>query len=185
VPDTQVNAARTRASRPRSSRHSVTLLAGVAAAILLLDILTKSLVVAYLTPGDSPRILGGLVYLSLIRNSGVAFGLASGATLIIALIAVAAIAAIIRVAPRLRSTPWAILLGLLLGGAVGNLVDRAFRGPRFLHGRVIDFISLFGPDAEHFPAFNVADSAITVGAVALVVISLLGIGLDGSREPKG
>lgn len=168
----------------RARRRCAAVLAAVAGGIIALDAVTKNLAVAHLTPGDSPRILGGLVHLSLIRNSGIAFGLASGATVLIACVAVVAIAVIIRVAPRLRSTPWAVVLGLLLGGAVGNLLDRAFRGPGFLDGRVIDFISVFGPDAEHFPAFNIADSAITVGAIVLVLFSFLDIGLDGHRRPR-
>jgi signal peptidase II len=179
VPATQLDE-----SQLRARWRSVIALAAVAAGVLVLDAVTKNLALAHLTPGDSPRLLGGLIYLSLIRNSGIAFGLASGATVLIACIALAAVVAIARVAPRLRSVPWAVVLGLLLGGAVGNLLDRAFRGPGFLDGRVVDFISVFGPDAQHFPAFNIADSAITVGAVALVLFSLLDIGLDGRRRPK-
>ncbi|WP_249713770.1 signal peptidase II [Rhizomonospora bruguierae] len=164
--------------------RSVTALALAALAVVALDAWTKNLALAHLTPGESPRILGGLVYLSLIRNSGIAFGLASGATVLIATIALGAILVIIRVAPRLRSPLWAVVLGLLLGGALGNLLDRAFRGPGFLDGRVVDFISVFGPNAVHFPAFNIADSAITVGAVGLVLLSLFDIGLDGRRRTR-
>lgn len=181
MPDTQLDDdARARTRR----RRSIAALAAVAIAVIALDAATKNLALAHLTPGESPRILGGLVYLSLIRNSGIAFGLASGATVLIACIALAAVVVIIRVAPRLRSVPWAVVLGLLLGGAVGNLLDRAFRGPGFLDGRVVDFISVFGPDAQHFPAFNIADSAITVGAVALILFSFLDVGLDGRRRPR-
>ncbi|MGX7680603.1 signal peptidase II [Jatrophihabitans sp. DSM 45814] len=165
--------------RPRR----IGLLAAVAGTALLLDIITKALVVAHLRPGDSPRFLGGVIYFSLIKNSGAAFGMASGMTAVFALVAVGVVVAIIRITPRLRSVPWAVGIGLVLGGAVGNLLDRLFRAPGALRGSVIDFISVFGPDAEHFPAFNIADSAITVGAVVIGLTAVLGIGLDGHRNP--
>jgi signal peptidase II len=97
-------------------------------------------------------------------------------------IAIAVVVVIIRIARRLRSTAWAIALGLVLGGAVGNLLDRIFRSPGFLRGHVVDFISLFGPDGQHFAVFNVADSGITCGAVVLVLTALLGIEMDGRRS---
>ena len=83
-------------------------------------------------------------------------------------------------APKLRSTPWAVSLGLVLGGALGNLIDRIFRAPGFLQGHVVDFVSVFGPNAEYFPVFNVADSAITIGGISLVITALLGIDFDGT-----
>jgi signal peptidase II len=87
---------------------------------------------------------------------------------------------IIRVAGRLRSWPWAIALGLLLGGAAGNLMDRLFRSPGPLHGAVVDWIKL----AYFPPVFNVADSAITVGAVLLVLAGARGWRLDGRGSPS-
>jgi signal peptidase II len=68
----------------------------------------------------------------------------------------------------------------VLGGALGNLVDRLFRSPGFLQGHVVDFVSVFGPNAEYFPVFNVADSAITIGGISLVITALLGIDFDGT-----
>jgi signal peptidase II len=88
---------------------------------------------------------------------------------------------IIRVSGRLRSWPWAVALGLLLGGAAGNLVDRLFRSPGPLHGAVVDWIKL----AYFPPVFNVADSAITVGATLLVVASVCGWRLDGRSSRSG
>jgi signal peptidase II len=166
---------------PTRDRRRVGLLVAVAVIAVLLDLISKLIVVAHLTPGKSPRILGGLIYLSLGRNAGAAFGMATGLTIVFALVAVVVVVAIIRMARKLRSTPWAIALGLILGGATGNLIDRIFRAPGFLRGAVVDWISVFGPDGEHFPVFNLADSAITVGAIILVVTTLLGIGLDGRR----
>ncbi len=166
----------------------VRLLTLLAIGVLLLDLATKLIVVATLsetTPAaEQPRILGGLVYFSLLRNAGAAFSMATGMTWVLALIAIAVVAGIIRIAPRLKSTPWAVALGLVLGGAIGNLTDRIFRAPGFLQGHVVDFISVFGPNAQYFPAFNVADSAITIGGVTLVITALLGIDYDGSRRGR-
>ena len=168
--------------RPRR----VVLLAAIAGVVVILDLITKIIVVATIDPNQPVKILGGLVYFSLIRNSGAAFSMATGYTWILALVAIGVVVVIIRMAPRLRSTPWAISLGLVLGGAIGNLIDRLFRAPGFLQGHVVDFVSVFGPNAEYFPVFNVADSAITIGGISLVITALLGIDFDGSstRKPK-
>ena len=159
----------------------VALLAIIALSVVALDLITKIIAVALLTPGESPRILGGLVYFSLIRNPGAAFSMATGMTWLLALVAIGVVVVIIRMAPRLRSTAWAVSLGLVLGGACGNLIDRIFRSPGFLQGHVVDFVSVFGPNAQYFPVFNVADSAITIGGISLVVTALLGIDFDGTR----
>jgi signal peptidase II len=159
----------------------VVLLAVVALSVIALDLLTKVIAVALLTPGESPRILGGLIYFSLIRNPGAAFSMATGMTWLLALVAIGVVVVIIRMAPRLRSTAWAVSLGLVLGGACGNLIDRIFRSPGFLQGHVVDFVSVFGPNAQYFPVFNVADSAITIGGISLVITALLGIDFDGTR----
>ncbi len=168
--------------RPRK----VGLLAAIASVIVILDLLSKIIIVATIDPNQPVKVLGGLVYLSLIRNSGAAFSMATGYTWILALVAIGVVVVIIRMAPRLRSTPWAISLGLVLGGAIGNLIDRIFRAPGFLQGHVVDFVSVFGPNAEYFPVFNVADSAITIGGISLVITALLGIDFDGTstRKPK-
>jgi len=161
--------------------RKVVLLASIAATVVVLDAISKVIVVATVQPNEPVRLLGGLVYLSLIRNPGAAFSMATGMTWVLALIAIGVVIFIIRMAPRLRSTPWAVSLGLVLGGAIGNLIDRIFRAPGFLQGHVVDFVSVFGPNAEYFPVFNVADSAITIGGISLVVTALLGIDFDGTR----
>ena len=161
--------------------RKIGLLAAIAAIVVILDLISKIIIVATVQPGEPIRILGGLVYLSLIRNPGAAFSMATGMTWVLALIAIGVVIFIIRMAPRLRSTPWAISLGLVLGGAIGNLIDRIFRAPGFLQGHVVDFVSVFGPNAEYFPVFNVADSAITIGGISLVITALLGIDFDGTR----
>ena len=148
--------------------------------VLLLDVVTKVVAVATLE-GESPvRLLGGGLYLVLYRNPGAAFSLATGMTWLLTLVAVAVTVAIVRLAPRLRSASWAFGLGLVLGGALGNLVDRFFRSPGPLRGRVVDFLSLLAPDGSVWPVFNLADSAIVSGGVLLVVLALLGRDYDGS-----
>lgn len=154
----------------------------LAVVILVVDQITKIIAVATLTPGVSPSILGGLVHFSLLRNAGAAFSLGTGMTWILALVACVVVVVIVRIASRLRSGWWATCLGLILGGAVGNLIDRFFRAPGFLRGHVVDFVSVFGPDAQYFPVFNVADSSITIGAILLVLTSLRGIELDGTSS---
>lgn len=160
------------------------LLVSIALAVVAVDIVTKVLVVANIAPGDNVRILGGAVYLTQIRNAGAAFNLATGMTWLLAVVALAVVVFIIRIAPKLRSTPWAVCLGLILGGALGNLIDRIFRAPGVMQGHVVDFVSVFGPDAQYFPAFNTADSAISVGGVLLVVLALAGFDLDGTRHHR-
>jgi signal peptidase II len=160
---------------------AVRLLAVVAALVLVADVVTKVIGVAQLEGREPVRLLGGAVYLVLVRNPGAAFSLATGYTWLLTLIAVAVVVVIIRVARRLRSTGWAVALGLVLGGALGNLADRIFRTPGPLQGHVVDTVSLFAPDGSVWPVFNLADSAIVCGGVLLVVLALLGRELDGTR----
>jgi signal peptidase II len=169
----------------RRGKSQIVLLAVVAAVVLLIDTVSKALIVAHMAEGQSIRLLGGIVYLSLIRNPGAAFSMATGMTWVLAIIAIGVVVVIIRMAPRLRSPIWAVCLGLILGGALGNLMDRIFRAPGVLRGHVVDFISVFGPDARYFPVFNLADSAITIGGVLLVITTLIGIDFDGHRVPRG
>jgi signal peptidase II len=134
---------------------------------------------------DSPvRILGGLIYLSLLRNSGAAFSFGSGHTWIFPLVTVVVIGWIVWMARKLRSVPWALALGLVLGGALGNLTDRLFRAPGPFQGHVVDMISLFAPYGERFAVFNIADSCLTVGVVLAVLLELTGRQRDGSRARK-
>jgi signal peptidase II len=152
--------------------------------VLVLDLVTKVLVVATIEPGEDIRLLGGLVYLTSLRNLGAAFSFAQGATIVFSLIAVGVSVVIVRTARRLFSTGWATALGLVLGGALGNLVDRVFRDPGFLRGGVVDFISVFAPDGRVWPVFNVADSAIVCGGILGALLAVRGIEFDGSRAPE-
>jgi signal peptidase II len=165
-------------SRPRSR---VPLLGGLAAVVLIADVLTKVVSVARLEGQPPVELLGGAVYLVLVRNPGAAFSLATGYTWVLSLVAVAVVVVIVRIARRLRSTGWAVALGLVLGGALGNLVDRVFRAPGPLRGHVVDVVSLFAPDGSVWPVFNLADSCIVTGGVLLVLLALTGRELDGTR----
>jgi signal peptidase II len=162
----------------RATRRTTGLLAAVAAVVLSLDLLTKYLVVEHLEHREPIRLLGGALLLSVSRNSGAAFSFAQGATVLFTAVAVAVVVVILRTARRLGSPLWAASLGLLLGGATGNLVDRLFRSPGPGRGAVVDFI-----DLRVWPVFNIADSGIVVGGLLAVLLSLRGIELDGSRKP--
>jgi signal peptidase II len=155
-----------------------TLLA-VAAGIFAADLVTKTIVVATLSHRPPLRLLDGLLTLRVLRNSGAAFSIGTSMTVVFTLIAVAVVAAILRTARRLRSTPWAITLGLLLGGAAGNLGDRLFRSPGPLRGHVVDWIEL-----PHWPVFNVADSAIVCGGILAVLLAARSVRLDGTRDDR-
>ena len=177
-------------ARPRlaprgAATRRIALFSTVAFVALALDVVSKVLVVAKLpmTPTEKHvRLLGGAIYLDQTRNSGAAFSLGTGFTVILTVVAIAVVAVIVRTAGRMRSPGWAIALGLVLGGALGNLTDRVFRAPGIGRGHVVDWISVFGPDGRHWPIFNVADSAIVCGAILAAVLALLGIDLDGSRH---
>ena len=163
-------------------RRRTRLLLTLAVVVLLADLATKLVVVATITPGENIRLLGGLLYLTHLRNVGAAFSFAEGFTVLFTVIAVVVAVIIVRTARRLYSTGWAISLGLVLGGAVGNLIDRVFRDPGFLRGGVVDFLSVFGPDGRVWPVFNVADSAIVCGGILGALLALRGIDFDGSRS---
>ena len=162
----------------RSNRYAATAFL-IGSAVCAADAASKALAVAHLPPYRQVVLLGGLLTLHLYRNPGAAFSMGPSYTAVYALVAVGVLAAILRVSGRLRSWPWAIALGLILGGAAGNLLDRLFRAPGPLHGYVIDWIKL-----PYFPpTFNIADSAITVGATLLVLASVCGWRLAGDRSP--
>jgi signal peptidase II len=163
---------------PAQRRWRVWLLLAVAIAVLGLDIATKMIVVATLS-GRVLRLLGGFLHLRVDRNPGAAFSFAPSLTILFSLIAITVIVVILRSASRIRSTPWAVTLGLLLGGATGNLIDRIFRYPGAFRGWVVDWIQI-----PHWPVFNLADSAIVCGGILAVFLSVRGIRLDGQREHR-
>ncbi|WP_239146611.1 signal peptidase II, partial [Streptomyces sp. SID10815] len=160
--------------RPRRGRR-IAVLFSVAAFAYALDLVSKLLVVAKLEHHAPVRIVGGWLQLEAIRNSGAAFSFGEAYTVIFTVIAAAVIVVIVRLARKLYSLPWAVALGLLLGGALGNLTDRIFRSPGVFKGAVVDFIS-----PKHFAVFNLADSAIVCGGILIVLLSFRGLDPDGS-----
>jgi len=153
-------------------------LASVAVGTLSADAATKTAVVHVLADRDPIVVVPHVLDLQLTRNSGAAFSLGAGATIVLTLVALAVVAAIVRVAPRLTSTAWAAALGMLLGGALGNLVDRLLRAPGVGRGAVVDWVHL-----NHWPVFNLADSAIVAGGALAVLLSARGVHATGAPTP--
>jgi signal peptidase II len=158
----------------------------IAAFAIGLDQWTKNLAESNLDPSDPVRLLGGLVYLDLTWNSGAAFSLGTDYTWIFTTVASAVVVFLIMLSSRIVYPVWSIAIGLVLGGAAGNLLDRYFREPGFPNGHVVDFISVFKPDAQAFPIFNIADSALCCGVVLIVLLELTGHGFSPeSRNAEG
>ena len=146
----------------------------VALVVLALDLTSKLIAVGQLTEREPVQLIDNILSLRLVRNPGAAFGVAQGLTIALTVIAVVVILVILRIAQRLRSISWAVGLGMVLGGAIGNLVDRIFREPALFRGHVVDFLEL-----PHWPVFNLADSAIVTGGVLMVLLSVKGTTYDG------
>ena len=165
-----------RAAAPGRPRR-IGLLVGVAVFVIAADVISKAIVVAKMATHPSIRLLGGLLTITLTRNGGAAFSIGTSMTIVFTAIALGVIVYILRTARNLRSIGWAIALGLLLGGATGNLLDRIFRAPAPFQGHVVDWIQL-----PHWPVFNLADSSIVCAGVLVVLLALRGIRLDGTRH---
>ncbi|WP_329121611.1 signal peptidase II [Streptomyces sp. NBC_01353] len=162
------------AGQPKGKRKIVALFV-VALLAYLLDLGSKLLVVAELEGREPIRVVGDLLTFHVIRNPGAAFGMGEAFTIIFTFIAATVIVVIARLARKLYSTWWAIALGMLLGGALGNLTDRIFRSPGVFEGAVVDFIA-----PAHFAVFNLADSAIVCGGFLIVILSFRGLDPDGT-----
>ncbi len=159
-----------REARVIGSRRYAAAAFAIGLAVCALDVVSKIVAVAELSGRPPVTLLGGLITLQLYRNAGAAFGFGPSFTAVYALVAAGVLAAIMGASGRLRSWLWAIALGLVLGGASGNLADRLFRSPGPMRGFVIDWIKL-----PYFPeTFNIADSAVTVGVALLILASIRG-----------
>jgi len=169
----------TAAVAPARRRRLLIGLTVLAVTVLVIDQLTKIWAEAALVPGERTPLLGDLLGLSLIYNPGAALSIATGMTWVLTIVATVVVVVVVRASRRIGSLVWAIALGLLLGGALGNLVDRFLREPGFARGHVVDFIA-YG----NVFVGNVADIAIVAAAGLIIVASLLGIGLDGTREVR-
>jgi len=156
----------------RAERRLVLVIAVIAVVVVVLDQLTKLVVLDRLAPGAPVPVVPGLVALTLVMNPGLAFGLLAGVPpgwrWIVVPLSLLALLVLLRVALRILPTGgWRerSAIGLVFGGAVGNLIDRA----RF--GAVVDFVDVHFR-GYHWPAFNVADSAITIGVAMLALAAL-------------
>ncbi|MEZ5176232.1 MAG: signal peptidase II [Acidimicrobiia bacterium] len=139
----------------------------VAGLVVVIDQVTKALAISALSDGPI-ALIDGFLQLRLTRNTGAAFSMFSGGGPILAIVAAGVVIAIL-VVLRDASRRWeAVALGMVLGGSVGNLIDRIVRGAGFFDGAVIDFI-----DFSFFATFNVADMAITIGVGLLLLVSFM------------
>jgi len=162
------------------------IIAVLAVLVLAADQFTKYLALQNLPFERAVQVWGDFLQLYLTRNPGAAFSLGEEFTWIFTIVLAAAVVAIVVLGiTRVRTRSWAIVLGLLLGGILGNLTDRLLREPGFPVGEVIDFIHtpwmwLWFPSA----IYNVADMFIVTMMIGVAILVLVGIRLDGSREPK-
>jgi signal peptidase II len=167
---------------PARPRGVALVVLGLTAVVIVgIDLFTKQLALTHLGDGSVTRILGGAVYFDLTRNSGAAFSIGANLTVLFPIVTLVVLGGIGWLARRLRSVPWALSMGLIVGGALGNLIDRLFRAPGPLHGHVVDFISVFAPNAEVFPIFNAADSSLFCGVALAILLEFNGRRRDGSR----
>ncbi|WP_442542831.1 signal peptidase II [Arthrobacter sp. KN11-1C] len=151
--------------------------AGFAVFAYAFDQLTKLWVTSTMVEGERIPVLPPLLHWYYIRNSGAAFSIGENVTWVFTIVMAAVSVVILFQVRRLGSAWWSLALGLLLGGALGNLTDRLFREPSFAMGHVVDFIQL-----PNFAIFNIADSAVVSGVVIICLLTIRGIGLDGSRH---
>jgi len=170
---------------PRGSRHRAWGLFGiVAVAVIGIDLAVKEWTTSVIAHREPVKVLGGLIYVIYTRNSGAAFSMLEEHTWIFPLIAFGVIGWLLWMIKGTVSTPWAIALGLVLGGAAGNLGDRLFRAPGPFQGHVVDMFSFLDDHAGHFPVFNIADSALTVGVTLAILLEFTGRRRDGTRAQR-
>ncbi|GAA4254065.1 signal peptidase II [Dactylosporangium darangshiense] len=169
-------------TRPRTRAWAVFGL--VAAAIVAIDLAVKQWTTSTIANGEPVKLFGGLIYVIYTRNSGAAFSMLRDQTWIFPLVALGVICWLFWMIKGTVSTAWAIALGLVLGGAAGNLGDRLFRAPGPFQGHVVDMFSFLDDHAGHFPVFNIADSALTVGVILAILLEFTGRRRDGSRVKR-
>jgi len=160
-----------------SSVGAIRIFATAAACVWALDQGTKALAVATLEPAHSITLVPHVFWLTLTRNSGAAFSAGAEMTVMLSMIAIIVVVTVIRMARRLRDRGWALGLGLLLGGALGNLTDRVLRAPSPFRGEVVDFLHL-----THWPVFNVADIGLTAAVVVILHRGFKGATMDGGTD---
>ncbi|MDA8718781.1 signal peptidase II [Aquiluna sp.] len=161
--------------RTKSARY---LLFGVSASLIVaLDQLTKFWAEASLVGQGSIPVIGELLQFRLAYNNAAAFSLGVGATWVLTTISLVASIALIALSPRIKTMTWALIGGMALGGAVGNLIDRALKQPEFFNGHVVDFIQI----PFNFPIFNLADTFLVIAVSLAILRTLLGDEIGGGR----
>lgn len=161
-------------AKPAGRRRLTTVLLSLALVVLALDQATKVWALDALTPGEKVDLVGSFISLNLIRNPGAAFSIGDGATWVLTAVSIVILVWVVLAARKVGTMAWAVALGLLLGGALGNLGDRFFRAPGPGRGHVVDFIDYFG-----WFVGNVADIAIVAGAAIIMVLAYRGTPVAG------
>ncbi len=164
------------ASRKAQTR-SLVVFWSLAAVLIAVDQWSKNLAVEKLSDGSTKELLGDWFGLHLVRNPGAAFSMGTSFTEALAVISCIAALVVLWLSLRLRSTFWAVGFGFLFAGIVGNLIDRLTREPGVFQGHVIDFFQF-----PNFPVFNVADICINVAAGVIIVQTIRGVALNGTRH---
>jgi len=153
-------------------------MAVIALLLAIIDQLTKNWAVANLPELDPQPFLGEVLQLTLLYNSGAAWGMGAEITPVVTGLQLAIVVGVIVFAIRAVRSPWyTVALGLILGGALGNIHDRLLRDPSPFHGAVVDFLEL-----PHWPVFNVADMAVVGGAVLIIALGLFGVASDPAED---
>ena len=161
----------------KSRTHLQELMLKIAIGVIALDLLTKVLAVRYLenrpnvvlVPAVFGEIAGPLLQFTFIRNPGAAFSLGSSTTWVFTILAFIIAFYIYRTGKKVVRLSWAICLGAMLGGAIGNLIDRLFRSPGVFRGAVVDFIQI-----PYWAIFNIADMGVSISAVVIAFMALFG-----------
>lgn len=166
-----------RVKKTANQRQRVAVFALLATFIVAIDQLTKFWAEANLSSSESIQIIGELLQFRLAYNNAAAFSLGLGATWILTLISFTASTLLIIYGPRVKTMSWAIVAGLALGGAFGNLIDRALKPPQLLNGWVVDFIQI----PFNFPIFNLADTFLVTAVVLAILLTLRGDEIGGGR----
>ena len=161
-------------------RRAVVVVIATAIVVIALDQLTKLWAVAALEGRPPVAVLGDWLKLAFVRNPGAAFSLGAGSTLVVSLLALGIVAVLLLKARTLASLWWALAVGAMVGGALGNLVDRMLREPGLLRGHVVDFLAL-----PNWPVFNVADMAVVGAAILMGILAVAGVDFDGTRSNSG
>ena len=147
--------------------------------VWLIDLGTKVWAVEVLSSRANVQIIGSFLQLTFVQNSGAAFGIGAGSTIIFTFFALAVLIIITRYALQITSKGWALVCGLVLGGILGNLTDRIFREPSFLQGHVIDWIQI-----PNWPVFNIADTAIVIAAVVAIILTIRNVSPITPTDPS-